>query len=59
MNNRDVDKKEIKSSLEKKLDQFDGFDGKFEDYAKKLKEEQPKINKDANLAKDELVDEKL
>jgi len=59
LNNRDVDKKEIKSSLEKKLDQFEGFDGKFEDYAKKLKAEQPKIEKDANIAKDKEVDEKL
>ena len=59
LNNRDVDKKEIKQALEKKLDKFDGFDAKFEDYAKKLKEEQPKIEKDANVKKDEFVDEKL
>jgi hypothetical protein len=59
LNNRDVDKKEIKSALEKKLDQFDGFDGKFEDYAKKLKEEQPVIDGDKNLAKNEFVDEDL
>ena len=51
LNNRDVDKNEIKSALEKKLDKFDGFDGKFEDYAKKLKEETPKIEKDANVAR--------
>lgn len=59
LNNRDVPKQEIKSSLEKKLEKFDGFDAKFEDYAKKLKEEQPKIDKDKNVAKNEFVDEKL
>lgn len=59
LNNRDVDKKEIKSALEKKLDKFDGFDGKYEDYAKKLKEDTPKIEKDANVAKNEFINEDL
>ena len=35
---RDVDKKEIKSALEIKLDKFDKIDEKYADYAKKVKE---------------------
>tara|TARA_B110000285_G_C15068472_1_gene586544 strand:+ start:341 stop:556 length:216 start_codon:yes stop_codon:yes gene_type:complete len=35
---RDVDKKEIKSALEIKLDKFDKIDDKYADFAKKLKE---------------------
>jgi hypothetical protein len=54
-----VDKKEIKSALEKKLDQFDGFDGKYEDFAKKLKEEQPEIKDNKNIVKNEFIDEKF
>ena len=35
---RDVDKKEIKSALEIKLDKFDKIDEKYADYAKKVKD---------------------
>jgi hypothetical protein len=35
---RDVDKKEIKSALEIKLDKFDGIDDKYAEYAAKIKE---------------------
>ena len=35
---RDVDKKEIKSALEIKLDKFDKIDDKYEEYAKKVKD---------------------
>ena len=59
LQNRDVDKKEIKAALEIKLDKFDKIDDKFAEYAKKVKDEQPKIEKDTNLAKNEIIDEKL
>lgn len=45
--------------MELKLDKFDKIDDKFAEHAKKVKEEQPKIEKDANLAKNEIIDEKL
>jgi len=35
---RDVDKKEIKSALEIKLDKFDKIDDKYAEYAKKVKD---------------------
>jgi hypothetical protein len=45
--------------LEKTLDKFDAIDDKYADWAKKYKEEKPKIEKDANLSKNENIDEKL
>jgi hypothetical protein len=38
LRNKPVDKKEIKSALEKKLDMFDGIDDKYAEWAKKIKE---------------------
>ena len=56
---KNVDKKEIQSALEKKLDNFDKIDDKYAEYAKLAKEAQPKIEGDKNVAKNENIDEKL
>lgn len=39
LRNRPVDKKEIKSALENKLNMFDGIDEKYAEWAKKIKEQ--------------------
>jgi hypothetical protein len=59
MKYRNVDKKEIKSALEKKLDKFDGIDDKYAEWAKIIKENKPKIEGDKNVEKNENIDEKL
>ena len=59
MKNKPVDKKEIKSALEKKLDMFDGIDDKYAEWAKKIKEKQPEVKDGKNVLKDEHIDEKL
>lgn len=38
---------------------FDGIDDKYAEWAKKTKEQQPKVADDKNLAKNEHIDEKL
>jgi hypothetical protein len=59
LRNKPVDKNEIKSALEKKLDMFDGIDDKYAEWAKQTKEQQPEVADDKNLAKNELIDEAL
>jgi hypothetical protein len=59
LRNRPVDKNEIKSALEKKLDMFDDIDGKYAEWAAKTKEQQPEVADDKNLAKSEQIDEAL
>ena len=38
---------------------FDGIDEKYAEWAKKIKEQSPKVEGDKNLAKNEHIDEKL